>query len=859
MNHPAKPLFFWEGASTAVRSIRARAVVLALLAGLASGIASLAGPIKQPSDDLPNFPALRRAILDLQASFPGKYSRSAEFLHRLDDLEKMSPMTGGTASLLAGAQAEAWRALQREALLANPLVSGQPLLFVVHRQYAPDHHNTETMFQTGEINTGSFRGGGALKTIDFAHGGTVHTLVNAGTDGVARDPDVYFDGGRVLFSMRRNIGDDYHIYEVRTDGSGLRQLTSAPGVFDIDPIYLPDDNIVFTSSREPKYCMCNRHIMGNLYRMEPDGANIVQIGKNTLFEGHGALLPDGRILYDRWEYVDRNFGDAQGLWTMNPDGTSHALWFKNNTGSPGAALEGRPIPGGQQVVCTFSSCHDRPWGALAIVDRSLGIEGRAPVVRTWPADAVKLVNENGRFDAFKSVSPKYEAPYPLSDKYFLCSRTIGEGEQMGIFLLDVFGNELLLHTEEPGCFNPMPLRARPRPPVLPMRRDFAGGEGFFYVQDVYQGTHMAGVKRGSVKFLRVVEQGEKRSFTAPYWIGQGAEAPAMNWHDFSNKRILGAVPVEEDGSAYFAVPSGRFVHFQLLDENGMMIQSMRSGSTIQSGETQSCVGCHEDRLAPPLSVNRTSLALRRKPSTLSGWHGPPRFFNYRTEVQPVFDKACVSCHDFEKDAGKKLNLAGDRGLVFNVSYFDLWSKRAITVVGGGPAPIQPAYSWGSHASLLVKTLLKGHRNVKLSAEDLDRIVTWVDINAPYYPSYLCAYPENEYGRSPLDNRQIARLAELGIPLKDQKYAEGVSFDRPELSPALAGFANKSDPKYLEALAIVRAGAQSLARQPEADMPAFRPCEADQARDRKYQMREQVETRNRRAISGGKKVYDTSAP
>ena len=236
---------------------------------------------------LPDVKALRAAITFLQVTYGSRYPRGAEFLDRLAVLEKATNAT-------------ALAALQWEALIANPLVSGQPILFATHFQYRSDHHNTETMFQTGEINTSKFQGGGALRVIDFAKGGTVRTLVDAGKEGVARDPEVYFDGSKVLFSMRRNIKVDYHLYEVQADGSGLRQLTSAPGVFDINPFYLPDNAIAFTSSREPKYCMCNRHIMGNLYRMEADGANIVQIGKNTLFEGHGSLLPDGRILYDRW-------------------------------------------------------------------------------------------------------------------------------------------------------------------------------------------------------------------------------------------------------------------------------------------------------------------------------------------------------------------------------------------------------------------------------------------------------------------------------------------------------------------------------------------------------------------------------
>jgi len=809
--------------------------------------AFLGGPEKLDSK------ALRDAIVYLTQSFGKKYPRGAEFLKRLDALEKAP-------------DAAQLSALQRQALIANPLVSGQPVLFVARKQYPTDHHNTETMFQTGEFLTKKFTGGGSLKLIDFAKGGESRMLVDPGADGMTRDPEVYFDGSKVVFSMRRNVEDDYHIYEVKTDGSGLKQLTSASGVFDIDPFYLSDDKIVFTSSREPKYCMCNRHMMGNLYRMEPDGANIVQIGKNTLFEGHGSLMADGRILYDRWEYVDRNFGDAEGLWTMNPDGTAHATYYKNNTGAPGATLDGRTIPGTSWVICTFSSCHDRPWGAIAIVDRSKGVDGRPPVVRTWPADGVELVNEKGHWDAFQKISLKYEDPYPLSDKFFLCSRMTGQGEQMGIYLLDTFGNELLLHTEGEGCFDPMPLGARPRPPVLPTRRAYDNSNGTFYVQDVYEGTHMAGVKRGSVKYLRVVEEGEKRSHSGQGWDGQGWQAPGMNWHDFSNKRILGTVPVEADGSAHFSVPSGKFIFFQLLDENKRMIQSMRSGTTIQPGETQGCIGCHEDRLSPPQASRTIKAALKRAPSPMNGWYGPARFFNYRTEVQPIWDQKCVSCHDFGKEAGAKLNLAGDRGMVFNASYFDLWSKNIIKEIGGGPAQLQPAYSWGSNASPLTKVLdggghIGGAIVEPLSQEEKDRITTWMDLNAPYYPDYMSAYPQNLYGRCPLDEKQIKRLKDLGVKLdlatsaERRKNAMAISFDRPELSPCLAGFANKEDPNYIEALAILNSAKAALEKVPEADAPGFIPCEENLERNRKYEAWQKIEQHNREALSAGKKVYD----
>ena len=832
-------------------------LVLALFAGSVFGVPPNRVDIK----------ALRLAVEDLAQNFPQKYdgflAQLEGYKNRRAELERLQD---GPAKQKLDELDRQIRTFKQQVLIGNPLISGQPIVFVVRPQYKSDHHNTATMFQTGEINTVSFRGGGALKTIDFAAGGKVKTLLEL-PKGIVRDIEVSFDGDRILFSMREDIRDDYHIYRINADGTALTQLTFGRGVCDIDPIYLPDGDIVFTSTREPKYCMCNRHIMGNLFRMADDGANIHQIDRNTLHSGHSCLLPDGRILYDRWEYVDRNFGDAQGLWSVYPDGTGHAVYWGNNTWSPGGILDARPIPNSQRTICIFSSCHDRPWGALAIIDRRLGVDGIEPVVRTWPAEAVNYMkgqtadsNHYG-FDNFTHTNPKYEDPYPLNDKYFLCSRMTGSGEQMGIYLVDIFDNEILLHVEGAGCFDPMPLSKRIRPEAIPAKRDFANENGYLYVVDVYEGTHMKGVRAGAVKYLRVIESPPKPFWTQAAWGGQGVHCPAMNWDSFENKRILGTVPVEADGSAYFEVPSDRFVYFQLLDEKGMMIQSMRSGATVQSGETTGCVGCHDSRLSTPPTAEKIPLALQRAPTKLSGWHGPPRLFNYAKEVQVVFDKNCADCHDHGKEAAEKLNLAADRTITFNTSYNELWRKKYIKSIGAGPATIQPAYSWGSHKSKLVQVILDGHEGVELDAESFDRIVTWIDINGPYYPSYASAYPDNLTGRCPLDNDQIRRLSELtGVPFdslanRGSNQGPQISFDRPELSPALLRFDKKEDLDYLEALAIIQAGKERLIQRQRADMAGFIACPVDQQRQEKYTKRQRIEQQNRKAIRNGQKAYD----
>jgi hypothetical protein len=338
----------------------------------------------------------------------------------------------------------------------------------------------------------------------------------------------------------------------------------------------------------------------------------------------------------------------------------------------------------------------------------------------------------------------------------------------------------------------------------------------------------------------------------------------MNWHSFENKRILGTVPVEADGSAYFEVPANTFVYFQALDAEGKMVQSMRSGAYLQPGEKYGCVGCHENRVGEAAPVTAKPLAMRRAPSKLDGSYNlaglekgtPPHFYSFQREVQPVFTAKCVSCHDYGKPAGNKINLSGDRGAFFCTSYVDLWALGYITCIGGGPASIQPAYSWGSHASKLTKKLY-GHGKVTLTDEERDRIITWMDVNAPYYPQYECAYPDNPGGRMPLtfaERERIEKLCGRGISnANHRRQREQLDFDRPECSRILEGV--KGKPAYNEALAIIKKGQERLKATPRCDMEGFVPCAADQAREVRYQRRLESERRVYDAIRTGKKVYD----
>jgi len=872
--------------------ITATGLGLCLLA-VATGFGKEAAGVK-PGDFQGRAAALRSAVEDLIGTFENRYPDGPKFLAELEDVDE------------AG-----FEKLQREALLANPLISESPLLFVVRR---PDRAGTHEY-----LGGQTFRGNGsALKLLDVKTGKTT-TLVD-NPKGVIRSPCVHFDGKRIVFSM--NERGNFHIFEINTapgaaPESGdysIRQLTNAPDVSDVDPIYLPDGSIVFASSRELKWVPCDTQIVPQLFRMTGDGANIHQITRSLVHENQVSLMPDGRILYSRWDYVDRNFADGHGFWVANPDGTDQAIIWGNNTAHPSAAWNARAIPGTRRLLCILGTHHGSLGGALALLDPTKAKDGYASIVRTWPAalkdrfrnlEKLDMEKEKGRHtsvwkalktwpqealrlahhdpnlrihrweDAQRDVKPWYDTPWPLvesapaatgsgrsglaSGKYFLCARAASRGARSAIWLVDVFGNQVEVHLEGPGCYSPMPLAPTGKPIVVAARRDYANGDGYFCVQDVYHGTHMKGVKRGAVKHLRVVEVPDKEGLSRGWWNCLGSQKPAVNWSDFNTKRILGTVPVAEDGSAFLAVPSDRFVYFQLLDENGMMIQSMRSGTSVHSGETMGCIGCHESRLTAGPSADRTSppRSMRARPSKLKPWYGPARRFSYVKEVQPVLDKHCLDCHDFGKKGAEKVILSGNRTLAFNFSYMELWRKGYVGAIGAGPAGHLPAYSWGAHGSKLIEHLRKGHQKLKLNREDLDRLITWVDLNGPYYPT-TCS-TDGGGGRSNLDVRKIlglTKLREVNVFRTEFFVGPMVNLDRPELSPCLSRV-EKDSPRYNELLQAIRQGKRLLHERPRGDvMDGFVPHELDRRRLAHREKYRQYELRVREAIREGRELRDS---
>ena len=404
--------------------------------------------------------------------------------------------------------------------------------------------------------------------------------------GAVRDPVVSYDGKRILFSYRKGGTEDFNLYEINVDGSGLRQLTDGP-FNDIEPCYLPDGGIVFCSSRCNRYVNCWLTQVATVYRCDGDGRNIRQLSPNIEQDNTPWILPDGRILFTRWEYVDRNQVNYHHLWFMRPDGTGQMVYFGNM--NPGDVfIDAKPIPGTRKVVMVNSAAHG--WtdheGRIAIISDASGPDARAEQ---------KIIN-GGR---------DFRDPYPLSADLFLVARKgqllsmKADGSTSNIYTISG-----ALAADGAWLHEPRPVMSRPTEPVLAQQVKLSESTGKLLVLDTYLGRNMGGVNRGDIKKLLVLE-------TLPKPVNYtGGMDPLTYGGSFTMNRVLGTVPVEADGSAYMELPANRSYFFVALDANDLSVKRMQSFTTVMPGENNSCIGCHEER-NKPAPVMPARLALQK--------------------------------------------------------------------------------------------------------------------------------------------------------------------------------------------------------------------------------------------------------
>ncbi len=638
--------------------------------------------------------------------------------------------------------------LRRRVALANPLLDFEQLLLVRRGADSPYLGLPYNWWGNCSLPRDGYDDDIALLPLP-ADGAPPATLFRPEGSHFVGDLALHFDAERLMFS---SIGSHncWHVFEIGTDGGGLRQVTPAEhaDVDHYDPCYLPDGGILFasTATMVSVPCVNGSSRVANLYRMEPDG----RIRRLCFDQEHNwcpTLLPDGRVLYLRWEYADTPHAHSRVLFSMNPDGTRQMEYYGSNSYWPNSMFYARPIPGHPTKFAAIVGGHhgNRRKGELTVFDIARGRREAEGAVQQIPGRG-RPVEPRIEDNLVDNSWPKFLHPHPLSDTYFLVAAKPTPESLWGIYLVDVFDNMTLL-SEQSGyaLFEPTPLRPRPVPPVVPNRVDPEQTEALVEIIDVYAGDGLAGIPRGEVKSLRVLGY----HYLYPGMGGpQGVVGMEGPW---DIKRVLGTVPVEKDGSALFRIPANTPLAVQPLDSEGKALALMRSWFVGMPGEVVSCVGCHENpNESPPIRHAKTR-AYVRAPSTIEPWYGPARGFNFEREVQPVLDRYCIGCHNGSErpDGTLPADLRGLERITdytsvyhygahdaghFSTSYVELHRFVRRPGLESDYRLLMPM-EYHANTTDLVKLLAKGHHGVTLDAEAWDRLITWIDLNSPFHGTW----------------------------------------------------------------------------------------------------------------------------
>jgi hypothetical protein len=649
-------------------------------------------------------------------------------------------------------------------MLSHPLLDFEKLLFVKRFTLTSSHIYSDHW-------DGSRKMGGNLCILSpVAPDGQVTELVPQLAGGLFGRFDLSYDAKKVVFAYKKAEDQGYRIYEINIDpstsfragGTGLRQLTfdapEEPQLMahygkrfryeDCDPCYLPNGKIMFTSTRPQRRVFCFGSTVTSLYVMEGDGSNPRCISEGPVNEIAPCVMDDGRVIYTRWEYVDKGFGNVQSLWSVYPDGSHSAQVYKNDIILPAGMVNARSIPGSTRIVTIGAPHCGLSVGPVILVDRHVNPRTPAAMTNTTPELGYPGMGHHRSARTFGY----FKEPYPLSEKYFLVAYNPHpkdhEPTGYGIYVLDAWGNRAELYRDpEISCFQPTPLRPRRRPTVVPAVADQNDvepeGRGTLFMQDVYQG--MPGIQRGRVKYLRVMEaigtSWDDGWRSGQQGDGAGLQASAVSLKcDVNIKKIHGIVTVHDDGSAHFTVPAEKNLFFQALDEDYMELQRMRTFVNLVRGERRSCIGCHEPRTSAPPQPAATPMALRRPAETPRPQPGDtvPRTVHYAVDIRPILDKHCVGCHNNGEPEGD-LDLTGELTKLYDRSYENLIERGLLGNLndGYGAANVEPEQpmTFGSHQSRLVERLRTSLCGENLVREEFVRIVTWVDANAPYFGTH----------------------------------------------------------------------------------------------------------------------------
>lgn len=675
---------------------------------------------------------------------------------------------GGDDTVLANIEKAI--ANKRKILLANPFLDGDKIVTVRYKlgdnargAMAPELGTQSNNWSNQESARRSGFHADIIELNSLRDDVQLRTVYKPAHTSSITDLKLHWDGDRVMFTQTMS-DNRWNVFEVKLDGSGYRKLIDnpEPDLEFYDGTYLPDGRIIANSNigYQGVPCVSGIDPVGNMVLYTPENKNLRRLTFDQDANWNPVIMNNGRVMYTRWEYTDLTHYYTRIVMNMNPDGTEQKALYGSGSMFPNSTFDMQPLPGyGSAFIGIISGHHGvARSGRLILFDPAKARKGTAGMLQEIPYRNRPIVEEV-KDQLVDGVWPQFIKPSPLNDTYFLVAAKLNQNDLWGIYLVDKFDNVTCIYKMEgEGFISPLAVRKTVTPPSIPDRVKLNEKQATVFIQDIYEGEGLKGIPRGTVKSLRL----------HAYEYAYVNTISDHNWHGIQSgwdiKRMLGTVPVEEDGSVIFKIPANTPVSIQPLDKDGVAIQWMRSWLTGQPGEIVSCVGCHENQ--NQVVIPKRVIASQKAPRTLTPPEGGTRSFTFDLEVQPILDRACIACHNGE---GKAFDLRGgkkdEKG--YGTSYLNI-HPYVHRQGGEGDMVVLFPYEYHPNTSELVRLLKKGHYNVELTDAEWRKIYNWIDYNAPdkgyFNANVLHSFPYQGYD-------QIERRKQL-----TDKYAGGAGVD-----------------------------------------------------------------------------------
>ena len=678
---------------------------------------------------------------------------------------------------------------KRAILLANPLLDGDKILTVRYqlgnrdrRAMAPELGTQSNNWSNQESARRKGFNADIVELSNLRDEVQIRTIYKPDNTSSIADLKLHWDGDRAMFTQTMS-DNRWNVFEVKLNNGDCKKLIDnpEPDLEFYDGTYLPDGRIIANSNigYQGVPCVNGSDPVGNMVLYTPQSKNLRRLTFDQDANWNPVIMNNGRVMYTRWEYTDLTHYYTRIVMNMNPDGTEQKALYGSGSMFPNSTFDVQPLPGYASAFVGIISGHHgvARSGRLILFDPAKARKGAAGMLQEIPHRNRPIVEEV-KDRLVDGVWPQFIKPSPLNDTYFLVAAKLDKNDLWGIYLVDKFDNVTCLHKMEgEGYISPIAVRKTVTPPAIPDRVKLDDKQATVFIQDIYEGEGLKGIPRGTVKSLRL------HAYEYAYVQTQSDH----NWHGIQSgwdiKRMLGTVPVEEDGSVIFKIPANTPVSIQPLDKDGVAVQWMRSWLTGQPGEIVSCVGCHEDQ--NQIVIPKRVIASQKAPHALTPPEGGPRSFTFDLEVQPILDRACIACHNGE---GKAFDLRGgkkdNRG--YGTSYLNL-HPYVHRQGGEGDMVVLYPYEYHPNTSELVRLLKKGHYNVQLTDAEWRKIYNWIDYNAPdkgyFNANVLKSFPYQGYD-------QIERRKQL-----TDKYAGGAGVDwKKEIADYAAQLKNKGEIK-----------------------------------------------------------------